>query len=446
MENKQIPLRNLIEGLKYILNSFSYTNYSIISAIFKSYYPQFDEIIENTKLNGTSDIILSYGNNNYVLKVFLDEILQQKAKCNDISYTTITFNGYIHTTEDYVLKTLCNKLNIYSRSGFDSYQKELQAHFEKTTLDKDGRQHLIVIYYENFEHLMKKKKQILLYTLLELISHSSNIILIGFTNNYNLIDLMEKRIRSRFSQKTVFITVPTIEAVFFGIEKLIKCNPLAINTRRDAPKTALDKFHECLIGMETANFVLLINKYISLGCSIKEILTKIKYVLSMVHKDLNSYFMTTEKKVDETISNDKVISIINTALDEIIDKEEKGSYSILLRNFPKLHITLLLCLCHCTADYKEKITIGMIYKKYYEMIFMPNKGKVQKSKLDLTLVKKYLEELANSNLILIKNDDKYGCIYELKMPLSETVKVIRSLSSTNKLDDDMRHISETIKY
>ena len=47
MENKQIPLRNLIEGLKYILNSFSYTNYSIISAIFKSYYPQFDEIIEN---------------------------------------------------------------------------------------------------------------------------------------------------------------------------------------------------------------------------------------------------------------------------------------------------------------------------------------------------------------------------------------------------------------
>ena len=127
MENKQIPLRNLIEGLKYILNSFSYTNYSIISAIFKSYYPQFDEIIENTKLNGTSDIILSYGNNNYVLKVFLDEILQQKAKCNDISYTTITFNGYIHTTEDYVLKTLCNKLNIYSRSGFDSYQKELQA-------------------------------------------------------------------------------------------------------------------------------------------------------------------------------------------------------------------------------------------------------------------------------------------------------------------------------
>ena len=166
----------------------------------------------------------------------------------------------------------------------------------------------------------------------------------------------------------------------------------------------------------------------------------------MVNQDLNSYFMTTEKKIDETISKEKVISIINKVLNEIIDKEEKGSYFIFLRNFPKLHITLLLCLCHCTLDYKEKITIGMIYKKYYEMIFMPNRGKVQKSKLDLTLVRKYLEELANSNLILIKNDDKYGCIYELKMPLSETVKVIRSLSAINKLDDDMRYIAETIKY
>lgn len=446
MENEQIPLRNLMEGLKYILNSFSYTNYSIISAIFKQYYLQFEEIIENTKLNGASDIILSYGNNNYVLKVFLDELLKKKANLNDISYTTITFNGYIHTTEENVLKTLCNKLNIQSRSGFDSYQKELQAHFEKTTLDKDGRPHLIVIYYENFEHLMKKKKQILLYTLLELISHSSNIILIGFTNNYNLIDLMEKRIRSRFSQKTVFITVPKIDDVILGIQQLIKGNPLAMNTKKDAPKTALDQFYECLIGMETANFVLLIHRYINLGCSIKDILTKIKYVLSMVNQDLNSYFMTTEKKIDETISKEKVISIINKVLNEIIDKEEKGSYFIFLRNFPKLHITLLLCLCHCTLDYKEKITIGMIYKKYYEMIFMPNRGKVQKSKLDLTLVRKYLEELANSNLILIKNDDKYGCIYELKMPLSETVKVIRSLSAINKLDDDMRHIAETIKY
>lgn len=446
MEDNKIPLRNLIEGLKYILNSFSYNNFSIISAIFKKYYPRFDEIIENVKLNGKSDIILSYGNNNNVLKVFLNEILSQKEKINDLSYTTITFNGYIHTTEDYVLKTLCNRLDVPSRSGFDNYQKVLEEYLQKPNLDSNGNQHLIVIYYENFEHLMKKKKQILLYTLLELITNSTNIILIGFTNNYNLIDLMEKRIRSRFSQKTEFITVTTINDVILGIEKLIKGNPLAVNIKKDAPQTALDKFYYCLISEDTPDFILLINKYISLGCSIVEILTKIKYILAMVHTELTTYFATTEKRVDEVIEREKVIQIINNILTEINDRENKGSYYTLLRNFPKLHITLLICLCHCTGIYKEKITIGMIYKKYYELIFMPNKGKVQKSKLDLTLVKKYLEELANSNLILIKNDDKYGNIYELKMPLKETVRIIQSLSTINKLDDDMRHISETIQY
>ena len=79
-ENTQIALRSLIEGLKFILQSFSYTNYSIISVIFKDYYLKFNEIITNLFLSGKSDIILSYGNNNFVLKVFLDEILSQKQR------------------------------------------------------------------------------------------------------------------------------------------------------------------------------------------------------------------------------------------------------------------------------------------------------------------------------------------------------------------------------
>lgn len=441
-ENTQIALRSLIEGLKFILQSFSYTNYSIISVIFKDYYLKFNEIITNLFLSGKSDIILSYGNNNFVLKVFLDEILSQKQKLKELTYTTIKFNGYIHTTEDYVLKTLCTKLNISpERCGFDNYQKALENFFSKQE-DIDSVPHLIVIYYENFEHLMMKKKQILLYTLIELINASSNVLLIGFTKNYNLIDQMEKRIRSRFSQKTVFVTVPDITNVVAGVETLIHGNEKAKNAI-DAP-SSLELFYDCLVSQKTENFIILLNKYINLGCSIVEILTKIKYIIALVLDRLSAFFEEKHKKC-EFISSNIVIEFVNKILDDIIIAEQQGSYYNLLKNFPKLHITLLLCLCHCTADYKDKITIGMIYKKYYEMIFMPNVGKTQKSKLDLTLVKKYLEELANSNLIMIRSDEKYGCIYQLKMPIRETVKIIKSLDVENKLDDDMKNISETIK-
>ena len=58
----------------------------------------------------------------------------------------------------------------------------------------------------------------------------------------------------------------------------------------------------------------------------------------------------------------------------------------------------------------------------------------KKSKLDLVLAKKYLEELANSNLISIKKDDKYGNVYQLKLPISETIKLILHLKKENKID------------
>ena len=438
-----IAYDSLITELNSMLKSVSYTNYNIIAPIFAEYTSTCDELLSNILLTKSSDVVLSYGNNNYILGILIDHLLYKKYKHDEgFNYTTIKFNGYIHTTEDYVLKTICDKLNVRKpRAGFDNYQKSLFAYFDKAKATKHVDNHIIIIYYENFEHLMAKKKQILLYTLMELINNSHNILLIGFTSHYNLIDLMEKRIRSRFSQKTVYITVPTLERVFQGFEMIFKLNTDSTSYNALHIPSSLEMFRDCLISDEYPDFVLLIQKYINNGCSIVEILTKFKYILTLIlaelkmHNEHNSAFIT----------KDDVMKIVIDVVNDIINSEGQGSYYHLLKNFPKLHITLLLCLCHCICDYKERVTIGMIYKKYYEVIFKPNIGRIQKSKLDLTLVKKYLEELYNSNLISIKNDDKYGNIYELKLPVCEMKKIISSLENVNKLDDDMKRMCDSIK-
>ena len=437
----QIAYDSLISELNSVLKTVSYTNYSIIAPIFAEYTTTSEELLSNILLTKNSDVVLSYGNNNYILGILIEHLLYKKYKLDSTcSYTTIKFNGYIHTTEDYVLKTICEKLNVRKpRAGFDNYQKSLFAYFDSAKATRHTDNHIIVIYYENFEHLMAKKKQILLYTLMELINNSHNILLIGFTSHYNLIDLMEKRIRSRFSQKTVYITVPTLERVFQGFEVIFKLNSTAYDSLHIA--SSLDIFRECLISDEYPDFVLLIQKYIHNGCSIVEILTKFKYILTLILAELKLH----NEHGSAFVNKDDVTQIIMNVVNEIISNEGQGSYYHLLKNFPKLHITLLLCLCHCICDYKERITIGMIYKKYYEVIFKPNIGRIQKSKLDLTLVKKYFEELYNSNLISIKSDDKYGNIYELKLPVCEMKKIICSLENVNKLDDDMKRMCESIK-
>ena len=149
----------------------------------------------------------------------------------------------------------------------------------------------------------------------------------------------------------------------------------------------------------------------------------------MIDMSFNDYMLKKEK--GDEILRSELLEILNNVFKEIEINEEKGSYYSLLKQFPKLHIIFLNALRHCTSDYKENITIGMIYHKYYSLMKRSNS---KKSKLDLVLAKKYLEELANSNLISIKKDDKYGNVYQLKLPISETIKLILHLKKENKID------------
>ena len=432
--NSTIQINDLLPNFSNILQNLSITNYEILKFAFEDSEKEYIELIENIKETNQSDIILSYGNNNYIVKIFLEHYLENEFNGKYISFT---FNGFVHTTEEYVLKKICQKLNIeFEKAGFENYQKAIDNYFKKS-----NNKELIIIFYENIEFLIKKKKQNLLYTLLEIINASKNLLFIGFTSHYNLTDLMEKRNRSRFSQKTIYPNIKSYEKLFIMIEQILtnfpfqnfdsKVNSTSINS--------MTNFSKLLFQRE--DFTKLILKYYKNGNSIIEIILLIKYIIIMIDSALNDYMINKESKGDEILIS-HLIEILDKILKDINLNEEKGSYYNLLKHFPKLHIIFLICLCYCTSDYKENITIGMIYNKYYSLMRRSN---TKKSKLDLVLAKKYLEELCNSNLIYIKNDDKFGCVYQLKLPVKETIKLILKLDEENKIDYIIRNLCSSLK-
>ena len=432
--NSTIQINDLLPNFSNILQNLSITNYEILKFAFEDSEKEYIELIENIKETNQSDIILSYGNNNYIVKIFLEHYLENEFNGKYISFT---FNGFVHTTEEYVLKKICQKLNIeFEKAGFENYQKAIDNYFKKS-----NNKELIIIFYENIEFLIKKKKQNLLYTLLEIINASKNLLFIGFTSHYNLTDLMEKRNRSRFSQKTIYPNIKSYEKLFIMIEQILtnfpfqnfdsKVNSTSINS--------MTNFSKLLFQRE--DFTKLILKYYKNGNSIIEIILLIKYIIIMIDSALNDYMINKESEGDEILIS-HLIEILDKILKDINLNEEKGSYYNLLKHFPKLHIIFLICLCYCTSDYKDNITIGMIYNKYYSLMRRSN---TKKSKLDLVLAKKYLEELCNSNLIYIKNDDKFGCVYQLKLPVKETIKLILKLDEENKIDYIIRNLCSSLK-
>jgi hypothetical protein len=195
-----------------------------------------------------------------------------------------------------------------NKNGFAGSQKALEDYF------KNENDKFVIIVFENVEHLFAKKKQVLFYTFLELLNVSNNMLFCGTTFNFNLMDMMEKRIRSRFSQKTMFISINESNDFFAALENIL----VQFNTLYKVTEKQFD-FSNLLMNLITCErFVIVMNKYIEMGLGIKEIITKLRYILTLVVLEL-----------------DKGKGLTNTVQDVLLEYEKEemtDSYLNLLKS------------------------------------------------------------------------------------------------------------------
>ena len=443
----EININTLKKYLTNMIPRFVSTDYDLIYTIFGNREQEYLSLIDNIKKEHRSDSIICYGNNNQILKVFIDNAIKNYSE--QINISTIVINGYFDSNEESLLKEICNNLNIKTKAGYDNYKKALDNFFLKKTQDEDET--LIIIYCDYIDHLVHKKKQRLLYTLFELINKSRNILLIGFTYNYNLMDQMEKRIRSRSTQKTMYINIEDYEKVLNAVEKAFHKN-FFNNDENNNNKDRYSEeeiqefqnigqnFYECLINEESDDYIFYLEKLVKLGTSIDGILTKIQNHLLMIKIEGDNY--QKETKAD-TINKKDLSQIIIKLTKKIVENEKRGYTLNMLLKCSKFQLTLFICLTSCVSQFRDKIILSTFYNKYKTIM---SNYLSKRSNYDLILIQKYLEDLNNCNLISIKNDEKYGKLYQLKLPLCEIRKILHTLKQTGKLDSEMIKLLNNIKW
>ena len=441
----------LKEYLKSKIPHLSALDFDIIQTIFGKKQDEYQNLLDNVINEKRSDSIICYGNNNQVLKVFLDNAIKHYSE--EIDIKKIEINGYFDTNEEVLLKEICHSLELHTKAGYDNYKKELDNYFLKKTKDDS----LIVIYCDYIDHLVHKKKQRLLYTLFELVNKSKNILFIGFTYNYNLMDQMEKRIRSRSSQKTMYINIENYKNVINGLEKCFnkkyfidknegvndeENNEInSINNEDKDTDTIGKKFYECLINVETSEYVNYLAKLVKMGTSIEGILTKIQHHLLLIQIEIGNFH-----KIKDTnkLNKEDLIKIIQKITRDITENERRGyTYNMLLK-CTKFQKTLFIGLTSCVSNYTDKVELTHFYN-HFKKIAPKYIAKGKRSDFDLILVQKFLEDLNNCNLISIKNDEKYGKVYQLKLPLCEIKKILRKMKENKLLDDEMIKLMDNIR-
>ena len=443
----EININTLKRYLTYMIPRFVSTDYDLIYTIFGNREQEYLSLVDNVRKEHRSDSIICYGNNNQILKVFIDN--QIKNYSEQLNISTIVINGYFDSNEESLLKEICNNLNIKTKAGYDNYKKALDNFFLKKTQDEDET--LIIIYCDYIDHLVHKKKQRLLYTLFELINKSRNILLIGFTYNYNLMDQMEKRIRSRSTQKTMYINIEDYEKVLNALEKAFHKNFFNSDENNNNKDRYSEEeiqefqnigqnFYECLLTEESDDYIFYLEKLVKLGTSIDGILTKIQNHLLMIKIEVDNY----QKEKNTDVINKKDLSQIIIKLTKKIVENEKRGYTLnMLLKCSKFQLTLFICLTSCVSQFRDKIILSTFYNKYKTIM---SNYLSKRSNYDLILIQKYLEDLNNCNLISIKNDEKYGKLYQLKLPLCEIRKILLTLKQTGKLDSEMNKLLNNIKW
>jgi hypothetical protein len=444
-------ITSLKEYLKSKIPHLSALDFDIIQTIFGKKQEEYQNLLDNVINEKRSDSIICYGNNNQVLKVFLDNAIKHYSE--EIDIKKIEINGYFDTNEEVLLKEICHSLELHTKAGYDNYKKELDNYFLKKTKDDS----LIVIYCDYIDHLVHKKKQRLLYTLFELVNKSKNILFIGFTYNYNLMDQMEKRIRSRSSQKTMYINIENYKNVINGLEKCFnkkyfldknegvndeENNEInSINNEEKDTDTIGKKFFECLIHEETGDYVNYLKKLVKMGTSIEGILTKIQHHLLLIQIEIGNFH-----KIKDTnkLNKEDLIKIIQKITRDITENERRGyTYNMLLK-CTKFQKTLFIGLTSCVSNYTDKVELTHFYN-HFKKIAPKYIAKGKRSDFDLILVQKFLEDLNNCNLISIKNDEKYGKVYQLKLPLCEIKKILRKMKENKLLDAEMIKLMDNIR-
>ena len=160
----------------------------------------------------------------------------------------------------------------------------------------------------------------------------------------------------------------------------------------------------------------------------------------MIKIEVDNY--QKEKKVN-FINKKDLSQIIIKLTKKIVENEKRGYTLNMLLKCSKFQLTLFICLTSCVSQFREKILLSTFYNKYKTIMY---KYLSKRSNYDLILIQKYLEDLNNCNLISIKNDEKYGKLYQLKLPLCEIRKILQTLKQSNKLDSEMVKLYENIKW
>ncbi|KAM6893849.1 origin recognition complex subunit 4 [Xenentodon cancila] len=169
------------------------------------------ELLKRTAVHGESNSVLIVGprgaGKTALLRCVLRELLQEKEAQKNL--LQVQLNGLLQTDDRIALKEITRQLHLENVVGdkvFGSFAENLAFLLEALKKGDRSSSRPVLFVLDEFDLFAHHKNQTLLYNLLD-VSQSAQapIAVVGLTCRLDVLELLEKRVKSRFSHRQIHL-------------------------------------------------------------------------------------------------------------------------------------------------------------------------------------------------------------------------------------------------
>ncbi|KAI7862452.1 origin recognition complex subunit 4 C-terminus-domain-containing protein [Spinellus fusiger] len=196
-----------------------------------SQYDQLYQLLHQTATVGESNSCLLIGNRGTGKTALVQSVLDNLQKEKETSFCVVYLNGLTATTDRLALNEIARQLAAQqqqqhtnsSQRSFSSFSESFD--YILSLLKAGNKQTLPVIFIlDEFDQFTLQPKQTLLYNLLDTVqSAQSPLAVVGLTCRLDTLELLEKRVKSRFSHRQIYLFPPATFGDFVETAKSGLC-------------------------------------------------------------------------------------------------------------------------------------------------------------------------------------------------------------------------------
>ena len=212
-------------------------------------YQKVHQIVAQTVLAGEGNSALIIGSRGTAKSTLVETVIADLALDHRDVFHVVRLNGFIHTDDKLALREIWRQLGREmeveddSMAGKSNYADTLTSFLAllSHSTEEDGADQTaksVIFILDEFDLFASHPRQTLLYNLFDVAqSRNAPIIVLGLTTKVDVVDSLEKRVKSRFGQRYIHLPLPRSLTSFHAICKSALIPPTNISTRFN-PATA----------------------------------------------------------------------------------------------------------------------------------------------------------------------------------------------------------------